>query len=104
MTFEWSTVEKFSRVKDGRFGGCKAFSATPRHQSHPVILESGGAAFPSAGLVGGDCGQDQRINIILPTGLDEYPSKTMRHFRLKLVWIDRRKRPDIFLRGATRDL
>jgi hypothetical protein len=104
MTFEWSTVEKFCRVIDGRFRGRKALRAAPCHQTHPVVFESGGATFPSAGLVGRDCGQDQRINIIFPAGLDEYSSETMRHFRVELVWIDRRKRPDVFLRGSARDL
>jgi hypothetical protein len=104
MTFEWSAIEKFCRVKDGRFGAGKAFRAAPCHQTHPVVLESGGAAFPPAGLVGGDGGQDQGINIVFPTGLDEHSSESMRHFRLELVWIDRRKRPDVFLGSSARDL
>jgi hypothetical protein len=104
MTFEWFTIKKFCRVKDGSFRGCKALRATSGHQTHPVIFESGGVAFPSAGLVGGDCGQDQGINIILPPGFNEYSSETMRHFRIELVRIDRCKRPDVFLRGAARDL
>jgi hypothetical protein len=104
MTFEWFTIKKFCRVKDGSFRGCKALRATSGHQTHPVIFESGGVAFPSAGLVGGDCGQDQGINIILPPGFNEYSSETMRHFRVELVRIDRCKRPDVFLRGAAPDL
>jgi hypothetical protein len=104
MTFEWSPVEKFCRVKDGRFRSRKAFRAAPCHQTHPIVLESGGATFPSAGLVGGDCGQDQGIYIIFPAGLDEYPAESARHFRVELVWIDCRKRPDIFFRGSARDL
>jgi hypothetical protein len=104
MTFEWFTVEKFCSVKDGSFRGRKAPRAASGHQTHPVILKSGGVAFPSSGLVGGDCGQDQGINIILPAGFNEYSSKSMRHFGIELVWIDRRKRPDVFLRGSGRDL
>jgi len=104
MTFEWSTIEKFCRVKDGRFRGRKTFGAAPCHQTHPVVFESGGATLPSAGLIGGDCGQDQGIDVIFPASLDKYSSESMRHFRVKLVWIDRRNRPYVFLRGSTRDL
>jgi hypothetical protein len=104
MTFEWSTVEKFCRVKDGLFRARKTFRAAPCHQTHPVVLESGGTTFPSAGFVSGDCGQDQRINIIFPACLDEYSSEAMRHFRVELARIDRRERPDVFLRGSARDL
>ena len=48
MTFEWSTVEKFRRVKNRRFGRRKPFGSSPCPETHPVILEPGGSALPGA--------------------------------------------------------
>jgi hypothetical protein len=48
MASEWLTIQKLRRVKNRGFRRGKTFWSSSRHQTHPVILEPGGATFPGA--------------------------------------------------------
>jgi hypothetical protein len=104
MACEGFSIQEFSRAKDRGFGCSKALRLVPRHQTHPVIFESGCATFPTARFMRGYRGKDEGIDIVPATGFDEYFSEPVRHFRVEQIGIHGAKRAHVFLRGIARDL
>jgi hypothetical protein len=81
-------------------GSPETLGSTSRHQTHPIVLLSGGFTFPSAWFMGGNSSKQDWINIVLASSLHEDMSVSDWNFPFQLFWIDGSEFADTLLSGA----